>query len=182
MHHNTPEPGPIGNQLSPDLGALTTLRLHDRGRALVIEETIPARARVWRIDVDSGSVVPTRPARTKSYHTIIEPTPPQHSTGPSLEKIIQKCAISLREKEKRESVPLRYSNHPTNLDLSADQLGVSLGAEALGALDGGTQTTVDDQLGQDTQGTRHTEQDGVVVGLGQTVVLQEHTRVLEEGG
>lgn len=79
---------------------------------------------------------------------------------------------------KRKKIPRRFSNHSTNLELSADQLGVGLGAEALGALDGGTQTTVDDQLGQDTQGTRHTEQDGVVVGLGQTVVLQEHTRVL----
>ena len=52
------------------------------------------------------------------------------------------------------------------LELGTDQLGVGLGAERLGALDGGTQSAVDDQLGQDTQSTRHTEQDGVVVGLG----------------
>ena len=104
IHHNTPKPSPLGNQLSPDLGALTTLRLHDRGRALVIGETIPARARVWRIDVDSGSVVPTRPARTKSYHTIIEPTPPQHSTGPSLEKNNTKMCYIVKRKRKKKKV------------------------------------------------------------------------------
>lgn len=44
-------------------------------------------------------------------------------------------------------------------------------------LNGGTDSTVNDQLGQDTNGTRHTKEHGVVVGLGQTVVLQQDTRV-----
>lgn len=71
----------------------------------------------------------------------------------------------------------RFIRSQWALQLGTDQLGVSLGAERLGALDGHAQSTVDDQLGQDTQGSRHTEQDGVVVGLGQAVVLQEDTRV-----
>lgn len=63
------------------------------------------------------------------------------------------------------------------LKLSTNQLGVGLSAERLGALDGHTKSTVDDQLGKDTNGTGHTEQDGVVVSLGQTVVLEENSRV-----
>lgn len=64
------------------------------------------------------------------------------------------------------------------LQLSSNQLGVGLSAETLGALNGRTESTVNDQLGQDTQSTGHTEQNGIVVGLGQTVVLEEDTRVL----
>lgn len=67
----------------------------------------------------------------------------------------------------------------TNLQLSTDKLGVGLGAETLGALDGGTKSTVNDQLGQDTQSTGDTEENGVVVGLSQAVVLEEDTGVLE---
>ena len=63
------------------------------------------------------------------------------------------------------------------LELGTDELGVGLSAEGLGALNGHTKGTVDDQLGQDTNGTGHTEQDGVVVSLGQTVVLEEDTGV-----
>lgn len=44
-------------------------------------------------------------------------------------------------------------------------------------LNGGTDGTVNDELGKDTNGTRHTEEYGVVVGLSQTVVLQQDTRV-----
>lgn len=44
-------------------------------------------------------------------------------------------------------------------------------------LNGGTNGTVNDELGQDTNGTRHAEEHGVVVGLGQTVVLEQDTRV-----
>jgi hypothetical protein len=63
------------------------------------------------------------------------------------------------------------------LQLGADQLGVSLGREGLGALDGGTDGTVDDELGKDTKSTGHTEEHGVVVLLGEAVVLEEDTGV-----
>ena len=65
------------------------------------------------------------------------------------------------------------------LELSTNELGESLSAERLGALNGRTKSTVDDQLGQDTQSTGDTEEDGVVVGLSQAVVLQEDTGVLK---
>mgnify|MGYP005989195041 CR=1 FL=1 len=52
-----------------------------------------------------------------------------------------------------------------------------LGREGLGALNGGTNSAVDDQLGKDTNGARNTEEDGVVVGLSQAVVLEQNTRV-----
>jgi hypothetical protein len=68
-------------------------------------------------------------------------------------------------------------NKVMRLKLSTDQLGVGVSAEGLGALNGHAKSTVDDQLGQDTKGTGHTEQDGVVVSLGQTVVLEEDTGV-----
>ena len=64
-----------------------------------------------------------------------------------------------------------------SLQLGANKLGVGLSAEGLGALNGHAKSTVDDQLGQDTNGTGNTEQDGVVVGLSQAVVLEENTRV-----
>jgi hypothetical protein len=54
---------------------------------------------------------------------------------------------------------------------STHQLSISLGAEGLGTLDGSSQTAVNDELGQDTNGARDTKEDGVVVGLGQTIVL-----------
>lgn len=66
------------------------------------------------------------------------------------------------------------------LELSTNELGESLSAERLGALNGRTESTVDDQLGQNTQSTRHTEEDGVVIGLSQAVVLQEDTGVLKQ--
>lgn len=44
-------------------------------------------------------------------------------------------------------------------------------------LNGGTDGAVNDELGQDTNGTRNTEEDSVVVGLSQAVVLQENTGV-----
>lgn len=62
--------------------------------------------------------------------------------------------------------------------LRANNLGQSLRAVALGALNRGTQATVDDHLRQDTKGAGHTEENGVVIGLGQAVVLQKHTGVL----
>jgi hypothetical protein len=66
-----------------------------------------------------------------------------------------------------------------DLKLSTDKLGVSLGAERLGTLDRSTESTVNDDLRKDTKGTGNTEEDGVVVGFGKTVVLEEHTRVLQ---
>ena len=63
------------------------------------------------------------------------------------------------------------------LQLGADQLGVSLGGEGLGALDGGTDGAVDDELGKHTESTRDTEENSVVVLLGEAVVLEEDTGV-----
>jgi hypothetical protein len=65
----------------------------------------------------------------------------------------------------------------TCLQLSANQLGVSLGAERLGPLNGGTDSAVNDELGKDTERTGYTEEDGVVVLLSETVVLEEDTGV-----
>lgn len=58
-----------------------------------------------------------------------------------------------------------------------NNLNPLLGGERLGALDGGTDGAVDNQLGKDTNGAGHAEQNSVVAGLGQTVVLQENTGV-----
>ena len=44
-------------------------------------------------------------------------------------------------------------------------------------LDRGADGTVNDELGKHTNGARHTEEDSVVVGLSQAIVLEEHTRV-----
>jgi hypothetical protein len=67
------------------------------------------------------------------------------------------------------------------LKLSADKLGIGLSAERLGTLDRSTESTVNDDLRKDTKGTGNTEEDGVVVGFGKTVVLEEDTRVLQQG-
>jgi len=64
-----------------------------------------------------------------------------------------------------------------NLQSSANKLGVGLGAERLGPLDGGADVTVDDELRKDTESTRDTEENGVVVLLGKAVVLEEDTGV-----
>lgn len=64
-----------------------------------------------------------------------------------------------------------------NFSQLAGNLDPLLGREGLGALDGGTDGAVDDQLGKDTDGAGNTEEDGVVVCLGETVVLEEDTRV-----
>lgn len=63
-----------------------------------------------------------------------------------------------------------------------DKLSPLVGGEGLGALDGGTDSSVNDQLGKDTNGTRNTEEDGVVVGLGQAVVLEQDTGVSVDVG
>jgi hypothetical protein len=61
--------------------------------------------------------------------------------------------------------------------LSANELGPGLGGEGLGALDGGTDGAVDDELRKHTKGAGHTEEDGVEVLLLEAVVLEEHTGV-----
>ena len=66
-----------------------------------------------------------------------------------------------------------------NLELGSNKLGPGVGREGLGALDGGTDGTVDDELGKDTKSTRDTEENSVEVLLGETVVLEEDTRVLK---
>lgn len=63
------------------------------------------------------------------------------------------------------------------LQSSTDELGVHLGGEGLGALDGGTDGAVDNELGKDTESAGHTEEDGVIVLLGETVVLEEDAGV-----
>ena len=66
-----------------------------------------------------------------------------------------------------------------NLKLSTNKLGPGVGGEGLGALDGGTDGAVDDELGKDTKSTRNTEENGVEVLLSETVVLEEDTGVLK---
>lgn len=66
----------------------------------------------------------------------------------------------------------------TNLQLGTNKLGPGISAEGLGSLDRGSDGAVDDELRKDTDGAGHTEEDGVEVLLGQTVVLEEHTGVL----
>ena len=58
-------------------------------------------------------------------------------------KIIQDDIGSLKD-----TSPPSFTIHTASLELGTDQLGVGLSAETLGALDGGTDGTVDDQLGK----------------------------------
>jgi len=67
--------------------------------------------------------------------------------------------------------------HRISLQGSANKLGISLSAERLGPLNGGTNGAVDDKLGKDTEGAGHAEEDGVVALLGEAVVLEEDTGV-----
>jgi len=60
---------------------------------------------------------------------------------------------------------------------SANQLGIGLGAEGLWSFNGSTKTTVDDELGQNTKSAGHAEENSVVAGFSQAVVLQQNTRV-----
>ena len=64
-----------------------------------------------------------------------------------------------------------------NSKLSANELGPGLSREGLGALDGGADGAVDDELGKHTKGSGDTEQDGVEVLLLEAVVLEKHTGV-----
>ena len=64
-----------------------------------------------------------------------------------------------------------------SLQRSTNELSIHLSAERLGPLNGGTDGTVDDELRKDTERTGDTEEDGVVVLLGEAIVLQEDTGV-----
>ena len=57
------------------------------------------------------------------------------------------------------------------LQLSSHQLGIRFCAEGLWSLNRCTKSTINDELWQDTQGSRNTEEHSVVVGLSQTVIL-----------
>jgi|SRR5271154_4219182 len=63
----------------------------------------------------------------------------------------------------------------------SNKLSISLGTEGLWSFNRRTKASVDDELWQDAQGSRDTEEDSVVVGFRQTVVLQKHTRMLQIG-
>lgn len=63
------------------------------------------------------------------------------------------------------------------LQSSTNELGVRLGAERLGPLDGGADGTVDDELGKHTERAGHTEENRVVALLREAVVLEEDTGV-----
>lgn len=137
----------------------------------------------WKVDVE---VLVTRPARTKSYHTVISNKPPTLRASQSRPKKEKK--YKWKRYEIIQSALLIHQTPPhvhimstkRGLELSTNELGESLSAERLGALNGRTESTVDDQLGQNTQSTRHTEEDSVVIGLSQAVVLQEDTGVLKQ--
>lgn len=66
-----------------------------------------------------------------------------------------------------------------SLELGSNKLGPGVGGEGLGALDGGTDGAVDDELGKDTKSTRNTEENSVEVLLSETVVLEEDAGVLK---
>jgi hypothetical protein len=65
----------------------------------------------------------------------------------------------------------------SSLQLAANELSVLLSREGLGSLNGSTNSTVNDELGKDTESTGNTEQNSVVGLLSKTVVLEENTRV-----
>jgi hypothetical protein len=65
----------------------------------------------------------------------------------------------------------------TNLQSSTNNLGISLSAEGLGTLNWRTNSTVNNELRQDTKGTRDTKENGVVVLFSEAVVLQQDTGV-----
>ena len=66
----------------------------------------------------------------------------------------------------------------SRLQLGSDKFGPGVSAEGLWPLDRGADGTVNDELRKDTNGTGHTEQNGVEVLLSQAVVLEKDTGVL----
>lgn len=63
------------------------------------------------------------------------------------------------------------------LQLSSNDLSPLLGRERLGSLDRSTNCTVDNELRKDTNSSGNTEENSVVAGLSQTIVLQKNTGV-----
>ncbi|KAI6759071.1 hypothetical protein HG531_013832 [Fusarium graminearum] len=72
---------------------------------------------------------------------------------------------------------LGYSIRSKDILTLLNKLSPLVSGEGLGSLDGGTESAVNDELGKDTNGTGDTEEDGVVVSLSETVVLEEDTGV-----
>eukprot|EP01084_Bolivina_argentea_P089335 161212_1 len=64
-----------------------------------------------------------------------------------------------------------------SLDLDVELLGEGLGGGGLGALDGAALEAVPDKAGQNADLAGDAEEDGVVVLLGEAVVLEEDTGV-----
>jgi len=64
------------------------------------------------------------------------------------------------------------------LQLSANQLSVFFSAERLRSLYRSTDSTVNNELRKNTQSTGNTEEDCVVIGLSQAIVLEKDTGVL----
>lgn len=64
------------------------------------------------------------------------------------------------------------------LQLCANQLRILFSAEGLRPLDWRTDSTVNDELGKDTQSTGDTEENGVIAGFSQAIILEEDPRVL----
>lgn len=63
------------------------------------------------------------------------------------------------------------------LQFGSDDFSPFLGREGLGSFDGSADCAVDDELREDTDGAGYAEEDGVVAGFGETVVLEENTGV-----
>lgn len=66
------------------------------------------------------------------------------------------------------------------LQLCANQFCVLFSAEGLRPLDGSPDSTVNDELGKDTQGTGNAEENSVIAGFSQAIILKEDTRVLQK--
>lgn len=80
------------------------------------------------------------------------------------------------------SIPLLTHAQRTRMQVLSglqllDKLNPLVGGEGLGTLNGGADSAVNDELGEDTNGAGDTKEDGVVVGLGEAVVLEEDTGV-----
>lgn len=77
--------------------------------------------------------------------------------------------------DKRElGLKTHWKNH---LDLSTNELSVLLSRERLGSLNGGSNSTVNNELRKDTNGTGNTKENSVVLLLSETIVLEKDTRV-----
>ena len=82
--------------------------------------------------------------------------------------------LAIKHREALTSYHTR-TTHP--LQSCTNDLSPFLSAERLWSLDGSTDCAVNDELGKDTNGAGDTKENSVVVGLGQSIVLQEDSRV-----